>query len=219
MSNSQVEAAWPATMNNLKILLFSGLAVLLYVCRGPALGIVVIGGVIAYEFIREGADVYKVPVAQAHELLKWEGLPDIFGEPKKFDVDSRDPRKIVWIVKDDGEEAIRLTALLSPVDAGSTKVRVEVSGPTSGAFGDVQRRLSEYRTIRHLYVIGMKERVAATLEGREFSFVTLIPAATVATLSRVVGLAASNVQKTFAMQDAARSDRERQNIERLRTPR
>jgi hypothetical protein len=29
----------------------------------PALGIAVIGGVIAYDFIREGADVYKVPVA------------------------------------------------------------------------------------------------------------------------------------------------------------
>jgi hypothetical protein len=64
---------------------------------------------------------------------------------------------------------MRFTALLSPVDAGSTKVRVEVSGPTSGAFSDVQRRLSEYRTIRHLYVMAMKERVAATLEGREFS--------------------------------------------------
>jgi hypothetical protein len=178
------------------------------------------GGVIAYDFMREGADVYKVPVAKAHELLKSAGLPDyVLGEPKKFDVDARDPRKIVWIVKDDGEEAMRFTALLSPVDAGSTKVRVEVSGPTSGAFSDVQRRLSEYRTIRHLYVMAMKERVAATLEGREFSFVTLIPATTVATLSAVVGLAASNVQKTAAMQDAARSDRERQNIERLRTPR
>src|SRR4029079_14921168 len=139
-------------MNNLKIQFFSGLAVLLHVCRGPALGIVVIGGVIAYDFMREGADVYKVPVAQAHELLKSAGLPDyVLGEPKKFDVDSRDRRKICWSVTDDGEEAMRFTALLSPVDAGSTKVGVEVSGPTSGAFGDVQRRLSEYRTIRHLY--------------------------------------------------------------------
>src|SRR5882724_4906311 len=203
-------------MDNLKILLFSGLAVLLYVCRGPVLGIVVIGGVIAYDFMREGADVYKVPVAQAHELLKSAGLPDyvLGSEPKGLDVDSRDPRKIVWIVKDGGKEAMRFAALLSPVDAGSTEVRVEVSGPTSGPFGDVQRRLSEYRTIRHLYVMAMKERVAATLEGREFSFVTLIPATTVATLSAVVRLAASNDQKTAAMQDAARSDRERQNIER-----
>jgi len=162
-------------MKPLKILLFSGLAALSYVY-----------------FMREGAEVYKVPVAQAHELLKSAGLPDyILGEPKKFDVDSRDSRKIVWIVKDDGEEAMRFTALLSPVDAGSTKVRVEVSGPTSGAFGDVQRRLSEYPTIRHLYVMGMKERVAATLEDREFSIVMLIPASTVATLTRVVALAAS----------------------------
>jgi len=181
-----------------------------------ALAPAVIGGVIAYDFTREGADVYKVPVARAHELLKSAPLPDhvLGSEPKEFDVDSRDPRKIVWIVKDGGKEAMRFAALLSPVDAGSTEVRVEVSGPTSGPFGDVQRRLSEYRTIRHLYVMAMKERVAATLEGREFSFVTLIPATTIATLSAVARLAASNDPKTAAMQDAARSDRQRQNLER-----
>jgi hypothetical protein len=176
----------------------------------------VIGGLIAYDFMREGAAVYKVPVAQAHNLLKSAGLPDhVFGsEPKGLDVDSRDPRKIVWIVKDGGNEAMRFAALLSPVDAGSTEVRVEVSGPTSGPFGNVQRRLSEYRSIRHLYLMAMKERVAATLEGREFSIVTVIPATTIATLSAVFRLAASNDQKTAAMQDAARSERERQNLER-----
>jgi hypothetical protein len=184
--------------------------------RGLAFTVVVIGGAIAYDFMREGAAVYKVPVARAHELLKLAPLPDyvLGSEPKTFDVDSRDPRKIVWIVKDGGREAIRFAALLSPVDAGSTEVRVEISGPTSGPFGDVQRRLSEYRTIRHLYVMAMKERVAATLEGREFSLVAVIPATTIATLSRVVGLAASNDRKTVAMEDAARADRERQIIER-----
>jgi hypothetical protein len=176
----------------------------------------VIGGAIAFEFTRGGAAVYKVPVAQAHELLKSAGLPDhvLGSEPKTFDVDSRDPRKIVWIVKDGGKEAMRFAALLSPVNAGSTEVRVEVSGPTSGPFGDVQRRLAEYPTIRHLYVMAIKERVAATLEGREFSVITVIPATTIATLSRVVGLAVSKDQKTAAMQEDARLERERQNIER-----
>ena len=166
--------------------------------RGLGFTAAVIGGVIAFDFWREGADLYKVPVAQAHELLKSAGLPDyVLGEPKKFDVDSSDPRKIVWIVKDGGQEAMRFAALLSPVDADSTQVSVEISGPTSGPFGDVQSRLSEYPTIRHLYVMATRERVAATLEGREFSVVTLIPAATIATLSRVFGLAASNVAESL----------------------
>ena len=179
----------------------------------------VVGGVITYDFWREGADIYKMPMAQAHQLLESASLPDhvLGSETKQFDVDSRDPRKIVWIVKDGGKEAMRFAALLAPVDVGSTEVRVEVTGPTSGPFGDVQRRLTEYRTIRHLYVMAMKERVAATLEGREFSVVTWIPAATIATLSRVFGLAASNVLKTATTQDAARSDRERQNNERAYT--
>src|SRR5215470_17112599 len=150
-----------------------------------ALTAAIIGGLIVYDFTREGADVYKMPMAEAHQLLESAPLPDyvLGSEPKTFDMETRDPRKIVWIVKDGGREAMRFTALLSPVDARSTTVRVEVSGPTSGPFGDVQRRLSEYRFIRHLYVMAMKERVAATLEGREFSFVPVIPAATLATLS------------------------------------
>lgn len=171
------------------------------------LGIAVIGGAIAFDFWREGAEVYKMPVARAHELLGSAGLPDYvlgLGEQKKFDVDARDPRKIVWIVKEGGEEAMRFVALLSPVDAGSTEVRVEVSGPTSGSYREVERRLSENRTIRHLYVLAMKERVAATLEGREFSIVTVIPAATLATLTTVFKMAASNVLKTSATEGAAR---------------
>jgi hypothetical protein len=175
-----------------------------------------IGCLIVYEFTRERPAVYNMPVAQVHDFLSSAELPDyILGsEPKKFDVDSRDPGKIVWIVKDSGKEAMRFAALLSPVEPGSTEVRVEVSGPTSGPFGDVQRRLSEYRSIRHLYVMGMKERIAATLEGRSFRFVSVIPATTIATLSAVFRLAASNDPKAAAMQEDARLARERQAIER-----
>ena len=178
----------------------------------------IVGGAIAYDFMREGAELYNMPMAQAHTLLESAGLPDrvLGSEPKTFDLDAGDPRKIVWIVKDRGREAMRFAALLSPLDPGSTEVRVEVSGPTSGPFGDMQRRLSEYRMIRHLYVMAMKERVAATLEGREFSFVTLIPATTFATASYVVALAwqRQTGEESATTRDAARLDRERQNIER-----
>jgi len=162
--------------------------------RRLGLTVAVIGGLIAFDFWREGAAVYKVPMAKAHDLLESTGLPDhvLGSEQKTFDMVSHDPRKIVWIVKDEGKEAMRFAALLSPVDAGSTEIRIEVTGPTSGPFGDVQRRLSQYPTIRHLYVIAMKERVAATLEGREFSFIPVIPATTLAVLSRVFAMAAAN---------------------------
>jgi hypothetical protein len=46
--------------------------------------------------------------------------------------------------------------------------------------------------------MAMKERVAATLERREFSFVGLIPATTIATLSAVFRAAMSKEQKTAA---------------------
>ena len=177
----------------------------------------VICGLIVFDLWREGAAVYKVPVDRTHELLESAGLPDYvfgLGTPKQFDMDARDPRKIVWIVKDGGREAMRFAALLSPVDADSTKVGVEISGPTSGAFGDMQRRLSENRAIRHLYVMAMKERIAATLEGREFSMLGLIPATVFATLTTVVKMALSHDPKAAETEEAARMDRERQSIER-----
>ncbi|HEY1339239.1 MAG TPA: hypothetical protein VGF59_17120, partial [Bryobacteraceae bacterium] len=103
-----------------------------------ALFVAIIGAVVVFDFMREGAEDFNLPLAQAHDLLKSAPLPDyVLGdEPKTFDVDARDPRKIVWIVKDGGQEAMRFAALLSPLDVGSTEVSVEVSGPTSGAFGD-----------------------------------------------------------------------------------
>src|SRR5215467_11245769 len=161
----------------------------------------VIGGVIVFDFAREGAKDFNLPEAQAHDLLKSAPLPDYFlgDEPKTFDVDPHDPRKIVWIVKEGGQEAMRFAALLSPVDAGSTEVRVEIGGPA-----DVQRRLSENRTIRHLYVLAIKERIAATLEGRDFSMLGLIPATVVATVTTVVKMALSHDPKAAAMEDAER---------------
>jgi len=176
----------------------------------------IICALIAFDLWREGASVYKMPVARTHELLRSAGLPDYvfgLGERKKFDVDSNDPGKIVWIVKEGSQEAMRFAALLSPVDAGSTEVRVEISGPA-----DVQRRLSENRTIRHLYVLAIKERISATLEGRDFSMLGLIPASVVAVLTTVVKMALWHDPKAAAMEEAEREaeriDHERQIIER-----
>ena len=181
-----------------------------------AVTLALIGGAIFYEFMREGAEVYGLPMARAHALLKagTRRITSSAADRKTFDVDARDPGKIVWIVKDDGREAMRFAALLSPVDAASTKVRVEVTGPTSGPFGDVQRRLAEYRTVRHLYAMAAKENVAATLEGRKFNFTAVMPATTLATLSAVFRMAAEKDGKPAAVQEATRSDRAPQSADR-----
>jgi len=55
--------------------------------------------------------------------------------------------------------------------------------------------------------MAMKERVAPRWKATNFSFVAVAPRGDAATLFCPVGLAASNDQKTFAMQDAARADR------------
>ncbi len=166
-----------------------------------------LGGAIIFELMREGAETYNTPLAKARELIKTADLPDyvLGSEPKLFDLDTHDPGKIAWIVKDGGKEVIRFTASLSPVDAASTKIRVEVSGPTAGPFGDVERRLREHRFVRHLYVMAMKERVAAAMEGRsKFDLTTVMPATALATVSAVFGMAASNALQKAGVREAAR---------------
>ena len=112
-------------------------------------------------------------------------------------------------MKDSGSEVIRFTASLAAVDAASTKIRVEVSGPTAGPFGDVQSRLRSYPFVRHLYVMAMKERVAAAMEGRtKFDLTTVMPATALATVSAIFGMAVSNALKPATTQEAARTERD-----------
>jgi len=172
-----------------------------------ALAAVLLGGAVIFEFMREGAETFNMPLAKAREQLKSADLPDyvLGSEPKKFDLDTHDPAKIVWIVKQRDSEVIRFTATLWAVDAASTKIRVEVGGPTSGPFGDVQSRLRSYQFIRHLYVMAMKERVAAAMEGRtKFDLTTVMPATALATVSAIFGMAVSNALKPNSVQEAAR---------------
>src|ERR1043165_6386889 len=72
---------------------FEGVAMIYF--KRMVLPAAVIGCLIVYEFTRERAAVYNIPVAQVHGILRSAGLPDyvLGSEPKKFGVDPRDPGK------------------------------------------------------------------------------------------------------------------------------
>jgi hypothetical protein len=134
---------------------------------------------------RYAGQVFDVPVGEAHGILEQTGLPpEVLGsEEHDFEVQAKDPARIVWIVKMDGMEAMRFIADLSTAGEKSTRVYVDVAGPASGPMSYVASRLAEYRTIKNLYVTAMEEQVAAALQHREFNLTAVYPAMMVAMLA------------------------------------
>jgi|SRR5579871_1332117 len=124
----------------------------------------------------ESASTYKQPIADVRaRLVTLEAPPLVLGSTTRFKLGQSDAQSVVWIVEDGGKEGMRFIARLTPAGADATEVKIDVSGPTSGAFGDVQRRLSEHRSIRHIYIVAMKEQVAATLGDRMYNWAVVAP--------------------------------------------
>ena len=170
-------------------------------------GFIALGLYILFDFTwGESAVTYKQPIAAVRaKLATAEAPPLVLGSMgnKQFKLGQSDSQSVVWIVEDGGKEALRFTARLTPVRADATEVKIDVSGPTSGAFGDVQRRLSEYRTVRHMYVMAMKEQVAATLGDRMYNWAVVAPTVAFATMANLSGLSAQmdSAGQAFRQQD------------------
>ena len=148
---------------------------------------------------RYAGEVFDVPMAEAHRILEKAGLPPmVLGGPHGSAVLANDPAKIVWIVKDNGNEAMRFVADLEPAGERATRVRVNVIAPTSGAFGNVAARLASSRTIWAMYVMAMEEQVASALDHREYQFYTLYPVMVAATLANMGALGASQDEANAA---------------------
>lgn len=151
-------------------------------------GAVALGGSFgAWEWPWVSGRVYDVPIAEAHRALEKTGLPPMIlgAEPHDFDVEGRDPSKIVWVVKERGGEVLDFVADLSAVGENSTRVRTDVAGPTAGPFGNVAQRLADHKAVKRLYNEALEEHVAATLEHRAFRFVAIYPAMMAAAVAAI----------------------------------
>jgi len=141
----------------------------------------------AWERLWASGRVYDMPIAEAHRALEKSGLPPMVLDmgPRDFEVEDRDPSKVVWIVKRHGSELLRFVAELSAVSETSTRVSADVAGPTDGPFGNVAQRLADHRTIAHLYIAALEEQLAATLEHRAFRIEALYPAMVAAAVTNI----------------------------------
>ncbi|MBR0754617.1 hypothetical protein JQ604_20725 [Bradyrhizobium jicamae] len=148
--------------------------------------------------------VYRVPLAQVRQDLAKADIPPVFGSTP-LDVQARGiGDAVVWTVRQGREEIFRYTADLKVEGDGATRVKVKMEG--TGAYA---KRLADKPLIRDMYLIAMEERVASTLEHREYDMTRVYPAMSAAVVSNMGNLQAS------ADQAAAASEREnRRNYEK-----
>ncbi len=133
----------------------------------------------------EAAVTYKQPIADVRARLETVEAPPLFFDGKQFKLLQVDSRSVVWIVEEYGKEGMRFTARLAPAGADATAVKIDVSGP-----GDVQRRLSEHWSVRHMYIVAVKEQVAATLGDRIYNWAIVAPTVVFAVLTHLPELSA-----------------------------
>ena len=133
---------------------------------------------------------FEVSISDAKKALaKMDPPPAVFGSGHHdFNFESPEPTKIVWTIKESGSAVMRFTADLAAVTDHSTRIKVSVSGPADGPNQQVGKRLEQYPTVRHLYIVAMEEQIAASIENRSFSFLVIVVPTAVAVLANMGAL-------------------------------
>lgn len=114
--------------------------------------------------------VFAKPAGEVHKILAaLDDVPPVFGgELLDVATDAGDPSRVVWVVRKEDAEVMRFVATLQPVQPDRTRVELALTGPTSGAFGNVQQRLEQKNEVRDFYLAAMNEQIASEVEEREF---------------------------------------------------
>jgi hypothetical protein len=130
-----------------------------------------LAAMVVFTYWPEHGQVFDRTPAEVRRTLAGLDLPPlVFGDvPKKVKVLTPSPEMMVWsITENESEEMMRYVVTLTAQGAGATRVKVYVTGPTEGPLGNVAARMARNRAICNMYVIAMKEQIAAALERRDF---------------------------------------------------
>src|SRR5207253_2375071 len=149
-----------------------------------AIGFITTAGVALWwsGLLSSNTHTYALPASEVHHRLEQAGLPPlVFGEEEPEAALSSTANQIVWQVQKDDAEVMRYTIDLTPIDASHTRVRVALSGPTQGKFGNVEQRLESDDTLKNLYLAAMKEQVDSALADHAFRYSAISGATAAAT--------------------------------------
>ena len=160
---------------------------------------------------RDPGTVYTMPRAQVQAVLMQTDLPPlVFGDhPPRMQAQVLDDSHIAFILRKDGAELMRYIVTLGPAENDGTRVVVDLVGVESGRFGNVQERLTSNPTVKRLYLLAMREEIAADLERRPFDVGKLYPAMAAATAANI-----PTIMEQFDRAAEADHRRSRENIEK-----
>jgi hypothetical protein len=131
--------------------------------------------------------VYAVPMAQVQAALMRTDLPPlVFGDhPPRMQAQVLDDTHIAFPLTKSGAEVMRYIVTLEPAENDGTRVSVDLTGPESGRFGNVRERLAGNPSVRHLYLVAMREQIASDLERRPYDASKLYAATVAATSANI----------------------------------
>ena len=127
--------------------------------------------------------VYPMPPGAVRGTLARTQLPPlVFGDTMPaLRVETDGGSRVVWIVMRQRAEIMRFVATLSLAGDGGTRIDLALAGATTGRFGNVEQRLAANPTVRVMYLVAMREQIAAELERRPFDMTKVYPALAAAT--------------------------------------
>lgn len=137
----------------------------------------VAAGLFAFTVWPEHGQVFDKPAAEVRNCLQGLGLPPhVFGSvPKNLTVLTSSPQTMVWSITERENEQLRYVVTLDAEGAEATRVTVDVAGPNEAA-------IAGNRAIRKLYIVAMKEQIAAALEQRDFQTLKIVLPSVIAVL-------------------------------------
>ena len=150
--------------------------------------------------------VYPVAMERTRQILSKTDLPPVFGSvPVIAQTQSNKPSEVVWIVSSNDVELMRYTATLSAAGEGKTRVALELKGSKGRSVGDVEKRFAENPSIKNLYLVAMKEKIAASIEKRDMDMSIINSALGVAMIANMGNTRRSVDEAAKASEELERS--------------
>jgi hypothetical protein len=152
-----------------------------------------VAALVVFTYWPEYGQVFGRTPAEVRGALAGLDLPPhVFGSvPKKVKVLTPSLGTMVWsISEDESEEMMRYVVTLTAQGAGATRVKVDVTGRTGTPIADVASYSVRTRAVRNIYVIAMKEQIAAALEQRDFQTAKIMLPTAIAVLVNMTYISA-----------------------------
>jgi len=150
--------------------------------------------------------VYSVKLDRARQILSTTDLPPVFGSNAPgVEILANKRSEVTWIVSNNGSELMRYIATLSEAGEGRTRVALELKAAKGGSAGDIEKRFAENPSVKNLYLVAMKEKIASAIEGRPLDMTKIYPALASAAIANMGNMRKSLDEAVKASEELERS--------------